>query len=521
MPKDEGPVERRKGPNAVLYTAKEFKNWYGSEEQWHTAPGENDDGNPLEEMLHRGQRAKGHAYLEARGVTDEEHRARIMHRIVPDPKRTEAIKKESQNTWKDNEHYPAAAAAIAAGEVAFVTVADASDAHFAANLVRSLDRCADAEVGLVGETLPLSVHCIDEASHERLSAFLASSSTNGRTAPARLVSLHQDAALAQACTHVGAAERREWLTCTAIARALDTHAYVVYVDASTCITRHGAAALCVEGLAAAAGDEAAAWLLQDAQKHTSEWVHEAAKAKVELLMSSAGINDAACDGPLGLRWQKLMLPPADGEELIADARTPRAERLDALRAALHARGAILQANDQISFAEHELRHIGALELQRACYVAAGKGSGRCYFQVAGRGLSSRWIAARHTEATAACFSVDGGGVTAGWSLEQHLNSYMLGRVVHRGLPLSIYAHGQYWLDEGVKKRLKEKTIIDSRRVKVLAFGGGFLESKLERRLVMEREESWFLGDAWEGVMRAVGDGAVVDEDDDEDETVIV
>ena len=201
----------------IAYTKKEFNDWYGGLDEWHAAP-EKDKPDKLRELVVKGKREQAHDFLITRGVRNEEDRERIMNKHVPEkaPKR-----KPATELKPDVERYPAAAAAIAAGQVAFVTVSDSNLTAFTANSVRSLDRWTDGEIKLVGESLPLTVYATDAAASARLSS--SSPAPLGKDGTARVVLLDGAEDLLDEAKSLGPEEARQWLKLAVVSTPNASH----------------------------------------------------------------------------------------------------------------------------------------------------------------------------------------------------------------------------------------------------------------------------------------------------------
>lgn len=493
--------ERRKGPNSVLYSKSEFDNWYGGLLEWHGAPAEDDAGHHFKKLVESRQKQKAHEFLVARGVDDEETRQRVMDRIVPPPR-----PKNMPPPKPEVERYPAAAEALKAKSVSLFMIAGATDTALVVNCVRSLSSCEDADVAMLGSKLPITIYCTDTASYDRLCGLRPVL----RSAALTLVALHEDDALQTKCATLAPAERREWLACEVIRRALVASRFTVYLDAATHVERAGSVGYILEALAveaAADGVElsvkapsAAADAFQERRDAGATVFSDAAEASVlgkgiELLLTTAGVEYSGTDGPLGRSWLKLLAAPKQGVEMTEpDACSPRAKRLERLRDILLAKGATLKPAEALTLSAAELAGLSPLDLCVGAYVSAGTGSGSCHFQLTGAGLSTGVIAARRTAATQNAFEVDPASVVSGWTIQSHLNRHLPGRVAHRTLPLALYPNGEHWIGGAREKtRLASDLIPQIRRFKLLSFSGGWLDAR-EKRMLMEREGRWVVGD---------------------------
>ena len=173
--------------------------------------------------------------------------------------------------------YRDARAAIAAGDVAFVTLTNTGYLPYTLNCLHSLQ--------LLGETLPLTAFCADDPSYEWLSRLApprtatassaealpqmpppgippgarapgpapepAPHATHG-AAPQRLrvqaVAMHEEE-LGRFCEWKERGwARLMWLKCEAVRRSLATHAFVVFTDGDIVYERRGAIEHCVNAL---------------------------------------------------------------------------------------------------------------------------------------------------------------------------------------------------------------------------------------------------------------------------------
>ena len=533
---DSALPERRRGPNGILYTEKEFVNWYGGSDEWFAAADEHDDEfaePPLKAMLVRGDRAAAHQYLIKRGVVIESMRERVMRRVLPPPP-----SKEPPPPYEPpKERYEAAAAALKAGEVAIFTVADSTNVAFAANLLRSYSSKAEGDVSVADRVQPMQVYCADEATHAQLGTMLAAAS-EASSSSARLRSIPEEGpASLERATMLSPAVRREWLACTIMHRELEACEYSIFVDPSAFVARSGLLAFLVEALSVSAGtedDDEDDHMADDAAREARlaassppcllpASVSGAAEVGdgVALLLASAGVEQDGSDGPLGLRWLKLLSEPADGVELCAAPRTPRHAQLEKLRAFLTASSANVLPADLVPIAPSELARFGALELCVGSYLKAGQGSGLCYFQVVGRGLSSGVIAARSTRGTRRIFDVSPADAAAApdWTLETYLNRAVPGRVPYRALPLDLVPNGRLWVGDGGRRltAADKQIVLPWRRHKLISFNGAWLEPR-EKRMLMVREDMWLLTADEE---RSLVHDGTNQGDEDEDDLVIV
>ena len=296
--KDPNIVRRWAPSNNMLYTQKEFENWYGGLLEWHGAAGEHDDemdvhlGGKLKRMLNNKDREAGHKFLIDRGVTDEAERIAVMDKLDP-PRRPKPSKEEK---FVDKPaSCPAAAAAIAAGEVAFVTVAHAGNVALVANCLASHAKLEMDEVALLGEALTLTVHCADDNAYGRLTAMLSAAPQATAKVLPPPVSLID--------TPVATDAQRKWFHLDVMRRALETHKYAVFVNGASHFERAGGAGHCVEALATAADPKESGGL----------------SSPPHVLMMSNGIKWDGTDSRLGLRWKQLtqLAPkPTDGRPIF-------------------------------------------------------------------------------------------------------------------------------------------------------------------------------------------------------------
>lgn len=128
--------------------------------------------------------------------------------------------------------FATAADAIAAGEVAFITLTNSGYLSYTSNCLTSLD--------LVGETRPpLTVYCADSASYEHLATVHAA---------AHVMPMGEDKLADFLAWKEPGWPRLMWLKCEAMRRALGTHRFAVFTDGDIVYERPGALAFCVDQL---------------------------------------------------------------------------------------------------------------------------------------------------------------------------------------------------------------------------------------------------------------------------------
>jgi len=485
--------------NQAVYGKKEFEQWYGGLDEWHAAP---EQGQPdvLMNLLRKGKRAQGHDFLLARGVDDEEHREIIMDKHVPEKARPK--KPVAHNPVPDQERYPRASAAIAAGKVAFVTVADGQSVPFVANCLHSLDRCLLDEVKLVGQALPLTIYATDAGTAARLTT---EAPTPLSPEAAHVVLLDGAEDLLEEARALAPAERLQWFKLAVIRRALDTHEVVVFVDASTVFERAGCVPRALEPLlasaaeAAEASDHAAEEATAAAPRHPRGARRPEQPARqgslpargLELMMQSDGLAWDLTDATLGLTWTRLPSKPQH----------PGAYGL------VNKGLAKILASGKTTFSREEVDGYEMADLSLDCYIEAGTGSTLTWFMPTGYGASTAVMAVRATPGTKQLFDVDVTSVRPGWSEQRHVQAGMYGRVHHGVLPISNFPNAQYWTANRLKFQEPNRPILPSTRPYLVSFAR--LANATEIRSYMEADGRWFVGRVWDA------------DDDGEDEELII
>ena len=233
---------------------------------------------PSEDELHclllASNHEAAHALLKARGVTTlgERHHAitDILQRQTQAGRGVGAGRGDgssgsgSSNAGGLNPHaapsheFTSAAQAIAAGQVAFVTLTNSGYLPYTANCLQSLE--------LVNELVPLTVYCADTASYTQLAA----------AGVRRLVRLDEEGLGEFLEWKQRGWPRLMWLKCEVMRRALTTHKFVVFTDGDIVYERAGAVEHCVERLLAGDGAGGA--------------------GAPELLMQCDGLRDGGGDG---------------------------------------------------------------------------------------------------------------------------------------------------------------------------------------------------------------------------------
>ena len=488
--------------NQAVYGKKEFEQWYGGLNEWHAAP---EQGQPdvLKNLLQTGKRAQGHAFLLARGVDDEERREIIMDKHVPEKARPK--KPVAHDPVPDQERYPRASAAIAAGKVAFVTVADGNSIPFVANCLHSLDRCLLGEVELVGQALPLTIYAADAGTAARLTT---DAPTPLSPEVAHVVLLDGAEDLLEEARALAPAERLQWLKLAVIRRALDTHEVVVFVDASTVFERAGCVPRAVEPLLASAveAQEASDRAAEAAEAATAAAPRNPRGARrpeqpprqgappaggLELMMQSDGLAWDLTDATLGLSWTRLPSKP---------------QHPGAYGLVNKALGKILASGKTI-FSREEIDGYEMRDLSLDCYIEAGTGSTLTWFKPTGHGVSTAVMAVRATPGTKHLLDVDVTSVRPGWSEQRHVQAGMYGRVHHGVLPLSNFPNAQYWTANRLHFQEPDRKIVLSTRPYLVSFAR--LANATEIRSYMEADRRWFVGGMWDA------------DDEGEDEELII
>ena len=161
--------------------------------------------------------------------------------------------------------YATAAEAIAAGDVAFVTLTNSGYLEYTRNCLTSLE--------IVNEPVPLTVYCADTHSHAALSA------SHAHTVP-----MHEQGLDRFLAWKEPGWARLMWLKCEIMRRALASHAFVVFTDGDITYERRGAVEYCVEQL------------LQSAVEEGRQGGLCGEDNLLELVMQSDGMVDGGADG---------------------------------------------------------------------------------------------------------------------------------------------------------------------------------------------------------------------------------
>ena len=219
------------------------------------------DNDALIAKLRVNDRDGAHALLKARGVAKLGER----QRFIGDALKQLAAAPSPSTEMAATPRFSSAAEAIAAGQVAFVTLTNTGYLPFTANCLTTLD--------IVGEQLPgLTVYCADSASLDALKA---------RASPPPLVPMHEDALSNFLAWKEKGWARLMWLKCEVMRRALEEYAFVVFTDGDITYERSGAIAYCVD-------------MLLGNNNHSS---HDgAATPPPELVMQNDGLYDDMKDG---------------------------------------------------------------------------------------------------------------------------------------------------------------------------------------------------------------------------------